>query len=210
MSTPELAALAALADAVKLLVDARYASPPGPEDRLILAVDIIGFNDPRRDDEIQLALRRALYVILDGALPGEAAEDRGDGILTTLPAGTAVRPLLSELHTGLRRHNRLSVEPARMRLRVALHRGEVHRDRHGLAGRAVNHVFRLLDAPAFKALASATELAVIASETVYRTVLGRDPAYEPVIATLKETRAPAWVRLLGFPDLDALPVRLAQ
>lgn len=193
---PELAALAALADAVQLLVAAHGRTVRrGPEERLIVAADIIGFNDPRRDDEIQLALRHALHRLLDAALPDEDREDRGDGALLTLPADIPIPPLLSGVRAGLRLHNRLSSEPAQMRLRVAVHRGKVHRDEYGLAGRAVNHVFRLLDAPAFKALATTTDLAVIVSDPVYRTTLSRDPAYEPVIAALKETRAPAWVQL---------------
>ena len=209
---PEFAALVALADAVKLLAAAATGCCPvpyGPQRRLILAVDIIGFNDPRRDDEIQLALRRALYLILTRAFaaaqvpwPRIQHEDRGDGVLMTLPAevpATVVTgPLLAHVRDELRLHNRLSSAAAQFGLRVSAHIGEVHHDEHGLVGRAVNHVFRLLEAPAFKDRAGCGTglLAVILSDAVHSTLLRDGPTeYQPVIAVLKETRSPAWVHI---------------
>lgn len=224
--------MAALADAVKLLVTAALAQSqpprpdPGPQEsqhRMILAVDIVGFNDQRRDDEVQLALRRALYLVLTQAFEAAAIpwdecvhEDRGDGVLVTIPApvpaAVALGPLLMHLHAGVRRHNRLSSEVAQMVLRVSWHAGEVHRDEHGLAGSAVNHVFRLLEAPAFKDMAArgTSEIAVIVSNDLYDAVVRHGPGlinpetYRPVIAVLKETRTPAWVHL---PSDELLPVQ---
>lgn len=183
---------------------------------LIFAVDIAGFGDRSRDDEIQLALRRALYQLLEDSfgasgvpLSGCLHEDRGDGAIIIIPARiptvTLIDPLLDRLREGLRLHNRLSSEAAKIRLRSALHTGEVHRDEHGLAGTALNHLCRLLDAPPLKqALGdSAADLAFIASDDVYESVIRHAPrlvdpdAYLPVAVRVKETRARAWVHLPG-------------
>ncbi|MBO2449543.1 hypothetical protein J4573_20750 [Actinomadura barringtoniae] len=229
MRTPDkgplhLAAVAALADAVKLLVTA-MDQPEWSPHRVILAVDIVGFNDESHDDEVQLALRRALYLILTQAF--EAApiawadtvhEDRGDGAVIVLPpdvpAATVLGPLALHLRAAVRRHNRLASEIAQISLRVSVHAGEVHRDDYGLAGRAVNHVFRLLDAPAFKAVACGAT-ALIVSGTLHDDVVRHapgliDPAtYRPVIAALKETRAPAWVQVCEDADIVSLPANSA-
>jgi hypothetical protein len=228
MRTPDkgplhLAAVAALADAVKLLVTA-MDHPEWSPHRVILAVDIVGFNDESRDDEVQLALRRSLYLILAQAFEAASIdwsetvhEDRGDGAVMVLPpdvpAATVLGPLALHLRAAVRRHNRLSSEIAQIRLRVSVHAGEVHRDDHGLVGRAVNHVFRLIEAPAFKSLACG-DIAVIVSGTLYDEVVRHGPglidpaSYRPVIAALKETRAPAWVQTWDGPEADVVPVSL--
>lgn len=184
---------------------------------LIFAVDIAGFGDRRRDDEVQLAVRAAMYRLLEESfaasgvpLSGCLHEDRGDGVIVIIPARiptvTLIDPLLDRLREGLRLHNRLSSEAAKIRLRAALHTGEVHRDEHGLAGTALNHLCRLLDAPPLKQAlgGSAADLAFIASDDVYETVIRHAPrlvdpaAYLAVAVEVKETRARAWIHLPGY------------
>ena len=86
---------------------------------VLFAVDIVGFNDAGRDDEVQLVLRKALYEILIGAFAASGiwwesctAEDRGDGVMIVIPAQmptiTIVHPLTAEIGSRLRRHNRMS------------------------------------------------------------------------------------------------------
>jgi class 3 adenylate cyclase len=184
---------------------------------VIFVVDIAGFAAASAgDDEVQLAVRDALYGLLirafsDSAITWEQCfhEDRGDGVLVIIPARwpsiTVIHPLLTHLHALLRRHNRLAREPAKIRLRVGIHAGEVHRDAYGFVGAAVNHAFRLLDAPVLKeALAfHGAELALIVSDYMYENVVRHsraliDPAaFQPVIAEIKETRARAWIHLPG-------------
>jgi hypothetical protein len=183
---------------------------------LLFAVDVAGFTDVKRDDEVQLAVRAALYGLLiesfdDAHLPWDQClhEDRGDGILVIIPAkmpsAAVVDPLLAHIRAGLRRHNRLASEAAAIRLRVAVHIGEVHGDAHGLAGVAVNHLFRLLDAPVLKrTLAAAqTEVALIVSDYFYDSVLRHGPgmidpaAYRPVTVEVKRTQARGWIHLPG-------------
>jgi class 3 adenylate cyclase len=219
--TPDHTQLGALLAAVAELLTAAQPAPAvrDPQYRLIVAVDIVGFTGQGRDDEVQVALRRALYLLLTEAfaaagVPWENChrEDRGDGALIALPAAVSAAsatvvlgPLLDHIAAGVRRHNRMASEIARLRLRAAVHAGQVRVDDYGLVGRAVNHAFRLLDAPVFKALVAGSDscFAVIVSDELYDSTTGH--AYRPVIAAHKETRAPAWVR---FPSCPPEPTAL--
>jgi hypothetical protein len=191
---------------------ARGARGKRAETRLVFAVDIAGFTDVRRDDEVQLALRRALYQLLAEAFEASGIswadcvhEDRGDGVVVLVPQGLpaviTIDPLLYQLRAALRRHNRMASEVARIGLRVAVHMGQVHRDEHGLAGTAVNHLCRLLDAHAVRTAlaASGTELALIVSDHYYEGVVRQRPsmvesaAFRPVAIKVKQTRDRGWI-----------------
>lgn len=180
----------------------------------LAAVDIIGFGDPRRTNDIQLHLRRAMYEQLAAAFTITALpwwdcyrEDRGDGCLIIAPPTTdpddLLDPLAHHLTALLRRHNRLTGDTTRLRLRLAVHTGYIHPDAHGVTGHALNHTFRLLDAPAFKrALAdSDTDLGLIISDQLHTEAIHRgghlDPkAYRPLSVTCKQTKkAKAWLWL---------------
>lgn len=199
------------------------AEPAGQAHRsqhcLLFAVDVAGFTDRRRDDQVQLAVRRTLYNLVPGAfddaLVGWAEclhEDRGDGMLVIvpmrMPSARVVDPLLPVLGHRLGEHNRIAAPAHRIQLRAAVHIGEVHRDGYGLAGESVNHLFRLLDAPALKrALAeSGGDLALIASAYFYDSVLRHRPAgidpgtFWPVDVAVKQTRAKGWVHLPHAPE----------
>jgi hypothetical protein len=184
---------------------------------VIFAVDVAGFTDVKRDDEVQLAVRGALYGLLieafNGAhLPWEEClhEDRGDGILVIIPAkmpsATVVDPLLDRIRAGLRHHNRMASDAAAIQLRVAVHIGEVHSDAYGLAGIAVNHLFRLLDAPVFKrALAdTGADIGLIVSDYYYDSVVRHgtgmiDPdTFWPAVVAVKQTRTQGWIHLPGI------------
>jgi hypothetical protein len=69
-------------------------------------------------------------------------EDRGDGVLI-LVASEVPRSLLAEripegLAEALAEHNRAHGPSAWIRLRLAVHVGEVYQDEHGVVGTAVN------------------------------------------------------------------------
>ena len=153
----------------------------------MLAVDIAEFTRADRDDETQLHLRMCLYGMLRGAI-GESGmpwdqgqhEDRGDGAVMIFSPDQAAQPIVDafpdRLRCLIRRHNRLSYEPARMQLRVAVNVGPVYRDEHGFAGQEVTYLFRMLDAqPLRRALTdSRAEFAFIISDYVYdKLVVGR-------------------------------------
>ena len=127
--------------------------------RTIVVVDVEGFGDQRRTNRDQVAVRDGLYRVMREAF-GRAGiswddcgrEDRGDGVFVLVPAevpkGLLAESLPSALVTALRAHNGTHPGPERIRLRMALHAGEVHYDEHGVTAAAVNLAFRLLDAGA--------------------------------------------------------------
>jgi hypothetical protein len=177
-----------------------------------MAVDIVGFGNHKRDDQVQLYVRGALYDMLERAFDGSAIpwvscyhEDRGDGALILIDPEISLAalfdPLITRLQVEVRHHNKMSSEAARIQLRIALHAGYVHADANGLAGTTLIHLFRLLDAPQFKQELAAAPigLALIVSEFLYDAVL-RDglidsSEYHPMYVDVRETRARAWVTL---------------
>jgi hypothetical protein len=155
----------------------------------MFATDIAGYSSARRDEEIRLHLRDALYRMLREALPGagipwEAChhEDQGDGVLVLIPPGVpaegVIDPLPVRLRHMLRRHNRISSEAARMQLRATMHVGPVYADAHGVTSAELTHLFRLLDAgPLRRALSSQdAELALAVSGYVHETLVLRHPS----------------------------------
>lgn len=181
--------------------------------RTIVVVDVERFGDPGRTDLDQLAVRDGLYKALIQAFGGSGikwdscvSEDRGDGALILVPAEVpkafVVISLPGRLAEAVSGHNSRRAAPEQMRLRVALHAGEVYRDAHGVAGSAVNHAFRLAQAPALRsALAASPEpLAVIVSDWLFIEVVRHIPAAEPgsyrkVRVAVKETEAAGWIRI---------------
>ncbi|TWP54261.1 tetratricopeptide repeat protein [Lentzea tibetensis] len=190
--------------------------------RMLVLVDVAGFGDPRRTDIHQVAVRDALYELLVRVfsrcgVPWDSCdhEDRGDGVLVLVPPrvpkSVFAETLPRELVAALREHNDACGDEEQIRLRLALHAGEIHYDAHGVAGTAVNLAFRLLDAPVLKrALASSSSsLAVITSawfhdEVVWHSLSADRDRYLRVRVRAKETDATAWICL---PDCD-LPADL--
>lgn len=88
---------------------------------------------------------------------------------------------------------------------MVVHTGQVRFDDHGVAGQAIVHAFRLLEAPVLKAAFGATrsELSLVVSERVYDDVIRHAPGliepelYDDVTVAVKETLARAWVHVPG-------------
>jgi len=185
--------------------------------RTIIAVDVEGFGDWRRINSHQVAVREGLYRVLMQAFraatipwSGCYHEDRGDGVLILAPPEVAksvfVKSLPDQLVEGLREHNNTHPAPEQIRLRMALHAGELHYDDHGVAGASINLTFRLLDAgPLRSALAgSPGVLALITSSWFFEEVVRHSPAAHPaayrlVRVRVKETDAVGWVHLPDHP-----------
>jgi effector-associated domain 2 (EAD2)-containing protein len=137
-------------------------------------------------------------------------EDRGDGALVVVPPSYDTAVLLTtvvqRLRAEVRKHNDVSIEPARMRLRLAVHTGIARPDAEGLVGTAVNHAFRILEAVQLKEILRHTgaELALITSERVYEDVVQHglglvNPAeYHRVTLRVKETVTTAWIAVPGL------------
>ena len=182
----------------------------------LFVCDIASFGHASRTDGVQEHLRAVMYAALRGSFDDAKIgydqcyqEDRGDGAMIAVPPDLDTALLLTSvvdrLRAEVRRHNAVSNAAAQMRLRVAVHTGEVRWDGQGLVGTAVNHVFRLLDAAVFKdALSqSGAGLALIVSQRVHDDVVrhGRglvDPGdYRQVEVRVKETETTAWIAIPG-------------
>ena len=184
--------------------------------RTIVVVDVEGFGDQRRTNPHQVAVRDGLYRTMREAF-GRAGiswddcghEDRGDGVFVLVgaevPKGLLAESLPSALVAALCAHNGTHPGPERIRLRMALHAGEVHYDEHGVTSAAVNLAFRLLDAGALKAALASSPgvLAVIASSWFYEEVVRHSAAaaaYRPIEVAVKETTTTGWVCLPDHTD----------
>lgn len=179
--------------------------------RSILCVDVESFGG--RTNWEQLRTRAALYQALQDALARSGVpagscywEDRGDGAMILVgpdvPKERLAGPFPPALAAVLERHNGSAPAGARIRIRVAVHAGEVLYDGHGVAGCSVNTAFRLLDAAPLKdALRdSPGVVALIASDWFYDEVVRQCPAcdaasFRAVDVAVKETRTRAWVQL---------------
>ena len=178
----------------------------------IIIVDVEGFGNRERTHHDQGAVRAGIYQALNQAFTRSQEcwddceyEDRGDGVLILVPPKVPKIRLVTdvprELAAALHRHNQAHSRQAQIRLRLALHAGEIHRDEHGLIGSALIDAARLVDAPVLKrALArSSGVLAVIASQWMFDEVIRHAPdarAYREVRVSVKELTATAWIRLL--------------
>ena len=131
-------------------------------------------------------------------------EDRGDGVFVLVPAevpkGLLAGSLPSALVTALCAHNVAHPGPERIRLRMALHAGEVRYDEHGVTAASVTLAFRLLEAAALKAALAGSPgvLAVIVSSWFFEEVVRHSsaaPAYRPIEVAVKETTTTGWICL---------------
>lgn len=192
------------------------ATMPNPTHRAMMAVDIASFSQPSQTDSIRHHLRNALYEILRDAFDASGVpwdscnyEDRGDGVLIITPPDVAARlmdPLLLQLTAKVRRHNKVSSRPAQLRLRIAVHAGDVRFDEFGVVGSAVIRTARLLDSSVFKAALASSEfdIGLIVSDSFYDNVvrpgLGMlDPdGFQPIRVQVKETDTRGWVHIPGL------------
>ncbi|WP_190862164.1 hypothetical protein [Actinomadura sp. RB99] len=183
--------------------------------RAMVAFDIVEFARNQDPDVLQ-QMREAMYRIVQHATAAVHLsrvechqEDRGDGFFLLAPIGfgvhTLVDPLMSLVRTGLRKVNKTLHPDNQLRLRMAVHEGYVYRDQEGFVGKDLNHLFRLLNAPAFRASFESGELALIVSDDVYQDVVKWGPGlvepaeFQQVVVTNKETRCLAWVNLPSQP-----------
>jgi hypothetical protein len=155
-----------------------------PLHRVIVAIDIEG--STLRTNPAKAWLRHATYGLVEHALRESGITDqyhdplidRGDGVLVLIqPVDqvpktvlfTAFVPTLTELLT---QHNR-TWSSYRFRIRVAIHAGEVHYDRRGPFGEAIDIACRILDAPEVKAKLwhTTAPLVLAISDDIYRSIV---------------------------------------
>lgn len=185
--------------------------------RSIVIVDIEQFGNPRRIDSHRLSVRHGLYAALENAFREAGVDwsrwhtqDTGDGVLMLgppdLPKGRLAETLPWTLAAALRAHNDAHQPMENIRLRMALHAGDVRFDEHGTTGAAIILASRLLDsAPLRAALAeSPGTLALVVSSSFYEEVVRQHPAsapetYRPFPVTVKEVDTEAWISLPDAP-----------
>lgn len=185
--------------------------------RTIITVDIEGFGNPSRTMPHQLGSRAGLYKVVQEAFAAAGVpwdrcrtEDRGDAVFILVPPDIPKAPLVEVVPEALthavRAHNHKSPQQQRVRLRMAVHAGEVAHDDHGVTSTAVTTIFRLLDAPPFKqALATSPGVvALVVSRWVFDEVVRHssvlDPStFRPITVAVKETHDTAWIALPDQP-----------
>ena len=184
-----------------------------PVHRAIVVVDVERFGDRSRTNLNQLAIREGLYKALTrlsgrAGSAGHTASARTAGTVRSswfrLMCRRPAWSLACRQGSWRRvtRHNAGCAVPERMRLRVALHAGEIYHDAHGVTGTAINYAFRLAEAPALRSALEASPgvLALIVSDWLYDEVVRHDPAavpglYRQVQVTVKETVTVGWIRV---------------
>ena len=174
-------------------------------------VDVEGFGDQCRTSGNQVAVRDGLYRVMRQAFRHAGIawddcyhEDRGDGVLVLVPAEVPKELLVGwlppALAAGLGQHNGAHPGPEQIRLRMALHAGEVRYDEYGVTAVSVNLAFRLLEADPLRAALARSPgvLAVIASSWFFEEVVrqcGASARYRPVEVAVKETTTIGWICL---------------
>jgi len=193
--------------------------------KLCVAYDVERYSGrgTRREYATQQRLADILeYAFREAGAPagGVEVQEQGDGGLALLPTGGAIDEprlivgLISALIEGLNELNEDLVEQARVRLRVGLGEGVVHRGPHGYVGPAVIEVCRLRDAdPVRSALAgSNAPLVAVVADGLYRDVLSQGyhglpaSAFAEVDVTAKSYSGKAWIYLPGTRAPDAIYV----
>jgi hypothetical protein len=186
------------------------------EHNTICAFDIEGFGGKKRTRPNYVALREGMYTAVEKAF-GQSGisladcyhEGAGDSILALAPAtvgkSTFAANVPPALVAALVEHNAEHPPAEKLRLRMALHAGEITRDARGVTGQAIIHTARLLDSPPLKdGLRESTGvLAIIASAWFYDEVIRQYPEYAPeeyerTAVTVKETSGFGWIRLPDY------------
>jgi hypothetical protein len=189
-----------------------------PEYRTLVGVDIEGYARIDRTDLLRVAFRRQLSSWCADLLAeaGAVRDDyhqhsTGDGYLFSIDPRLPRTILLTGLIGGLRHRllcfNRGKPAPKRMRVRLALHGGDVLRDPDPLEGSATVLTCRLLDAEILRACLRVTRqpLVTITSPVIYESIIRQDypgiaaASWHRVVARIKEGRQEAWIHVPGDP-----------
>jgi class 3 adenylate cyclase len=161
---------------------------PEPMHLTIMAVDVAGYG--AHTDPGWAELRAGMYDVITEALTWSCVESasvdfvwRGDGILVLVeakvPKNRLVADLPEALVSALLEHNVGRPDP--VRLRLAIHAGEVVRDRYGYLGAAIDTATQVAGSAEFRALHQLTDdlVALAVTEPVYRAVVEQGGSGDP-------------------------------
>jgi hypothetical protein len=187
---------------------------PEPEHHSIVVVDVESSSTLRDDEKIRI--RRSLYEIVTNGLQEISIdisrcriEDRGDGIYLLIPADVPKRllanPLLGSLDRALAER---AIGDTALRIRIALHSGEVTIDEHGSSGGDVDRTFAMADSDRVRAALRAApraRMVVVVSDTFYLSVFCAHSDIDPtwlrrVRVESKRETIRAWVGIPGLPS----------
>lgn len=195
----------------------RWADSPSPAVRLCVAVDAERYSRFALPEAAR-AQQRFVHLLAEARKRAGLDEARvdvqpsGDGLFVVLPAGVDESVVIPELVEGIRAGltdaNHDLNERARLRLRVAMHRGHVAAGANGWLGSVVTTVHRLVDCEAVRralADAPAADFALVVSDVLYRDVIADgyrplDPdRFREVVADVpgKGFSQPAWLYVPG-------------
>ncbi|MGK5554751.1 hypothetical protein ACSNOI_24350 [Actinomadura kijaniata] len=179
----------------------------------LIGLDIVGFSGPRRTEDVQRLLCDTMYGVAEQAFSMTSLswedtrrDNRGDGMLIAVPSAVRacdiVEPLHYHLAARLRRHNRLANDLTHLRLRMAIHVGEVEYGDHAMLGHDIIDLCRLLDSHEFRQVMAKNpraDLGVLVSERLYQGAAAKgaiDPdAYTSLTVShgQNRTRAHLWL-----------------
>ncbi|ONH33483.1 hypothetical protein [Pseudofrankia asymbiotica] len=194
----------------------------------VLALDVKGYSE--RSAPTHLAIRQGLRdVVAEGFRRSNidplatASQDTGDGVLAIIPAevpkAIVVADLIRELGVAVSIYNRTRNAAGRLRLRAALHHGDVIIDGTGYAGDAPIITTRLVNAPPTRAALEADggqDLALILSDSLYQDTVaqgfrGLDTVdFVQVEIRTAKFQGTAWLRAQGSHRDDPTRVPTAQ
>lgn len=180
--------------------------------RAIVVVDVEGFG--RRTNPDQVRLRDFLFTAVAESLRGAGVSrdqydvlDRGDGVLVLaapeVPKNRLPVEFVRTLNAQLNEYN--IGRAGRVRVRIALHAGEVVRDERGFVGDALVTATRLADSAVVRSALQLTDADVVVAvtEPMFRGVIepgppGIDPeSFRPVVVEAKETHIRGWIHVPG-------------
>lgn len=154
-----------------------------PVHRTVIVVDAEGSTKCTNPERAWL--RQTMYALLEESLTTcgitewhrDPIVDRGDGMLIPVhpsdhvPKTRLLGGLVPTLRHRLVECNQYLVRP--LRLRLAIHAGEIHYDKHGPFGEAVDVTCRLVDSAELKAalLSTTTPLVLAVSDDIHRNVI---------------------------------------
>lgn len=167
----------------------------------------------RWNDRAQLHARTALNEMVRIAFQETsiawrklAVEDGGDGMIVLVPATMSkvdlIGSVVPRLTAALREHNAMGDLVPRIRLRVAIHAGEVLRGPFSWVGADLIMTCRLVNGqPLYRQLKRHphADLVLVVSDVIHRAVVRQghrdiDPAgYTSVVIAVKEMRTRAWL-----------------
>jgi len=201
---------------------------PRYEYRALLACDIA--DSAGRGEQRLQEIRRVLRSALSDALGMSDLDvrdfvyvDTGDGCQlvapAALPKAALLSPLLPELGSRIREHNRQAGADTLLRVRAAVHAGEILLDPDGtVSGAPFEALARLLDSAPLRAAAlagtSGTPLAAILSDHVHEDTVGHGhegleaDAFTAADVRVKKYAARAWLWYPGSPigpRVDSVP-----